>query len=622
MQLEELFPYESFRTGQRELAVSVYNACKGKNRLVVEAMSGFGKTSSVLAGSILAAEEDGGHVIYACRTKRQVFRVMEEIQRIQKRIPLSAVELFAKIDYCLLKETSRFSVNHESFKWYCSFNTTNNLCSYFLNLSLLDKEIQALVRKFNTTAPSHSELLESGRRSHVCPYEVARLAMTNSRVIVTTYHYLLDEAARSLLLSATGWNPSKTIAVIDEAHNLRDFIRDASTTEFSFADLQRAVNDARALYLEPAGSFLEELMRRLREFCSGDASWHVDKASLVRRMKGSHDDVWLPNIALELSTCAGIGWQSISTGRNLPTSIMKVGAFLRDLLASSERGTTIAKSDESFYLLNTDFPGRFLNLVDGFQSLVLLSATINPSDLFLKSIGLDEGTQIHKVNPSQTFNVRTVIDTGVSTRFKLRGAETYSAIADKISAIGRATKGSIGIFVPSYAVLESLQPFLSQTLGGRSIITESRNLGNAEAEQMMNLFKSNQGSVLLAVQGARFSEGEDFPGDQMDASVVVGLSLPPPSPMMFAEFADSEFNRHDTYLLLSLLPAVRKAIQSAGRHIRSPDKKGMVFLMDSRFNRPEILEMIPGWLKNDTRIGDFGAYEIEGMVRSFFEERP
>jgi DNA excision repair protein ERCC-2 len=377
------------------------------------------------------------------------------------------------------------------------------------------------------------------------------------------------------------------------------------------------------LYLEPAGSFLEELMRNLREFCSGEASWHVDKASLVRKMKGSHDDVWLPNIALELSTCAGIGWQSISTGRNLPTSIMKVGAFLRDLLSSPESGTTtIAKSDEGFYLLNTDFSARFLSLVDGFQSLVLLSATINPSKLFLKSIGLDEGTRIHKVNPSQTFNVRTVIDTGVSTRFKLRSSETYSTIADKISAIARATKGSIGIFVPSYVVLESLRPFLSQTLGGRSMITESRNLGNAEAEQMMNLFKSKQGSVLLAVQGARFSEGEDFPGDQMDASVVVGLSLPPPSPMMFAEYADSEFSRHDTYLLLSLLPAVRKAIQAAGRHIRSPDKKGMVFLMDSRFNRPEILQMIPGWLKNDTRIGDFGAYEIEGMVRSFFEESP
>jgi DNA excision repair protein ERCC-2 len=622
MQLEELFPYKTFRIGQRGLAESVYNTCKKKDRLIVEAMSGFGKTSPVLAGSILAAEEDGSHIIYVCRTKRQVFRVMEEIQQIQKKVPLSAVELFAKIDYCLLKETSGFGVNHESFKWYCSFNTTNNLCSYFLNLSLLDKEVAALVRNLRTTARSHSELLESGRRAHVCPYEVARLAMAESRIVVTTYHYLLDEAARSVLLATTGWNPSQTIAVIDEAHNLRDFLRGTSTTEFSFADLQRALKDARELYLEPAGSFLEELMRNLREFCSEHKSWYVDKESLVRKMKGPHDDIWLPNIALELSTCAGIGWQSISTGRNLPTSIMKVGAFLRDLLSASKVGTTVAKSDESFFLVNTNPSSRFLNLVDGYQSLVLLSATINPSNLFLKSIGLDERTPIHKVNPSQAFKVRTIIDTGVSTRFKLRSSETYSSIANKVAAIGRATKGSLGVFVPSYVVLESLRPFLSEALVERNMVTESRGLGNAEAEEMMISFKSNQGSVLLAVQGARFSEGEDFPGDQMDASVVVGLSLPPPSPTMYAEFADSEFNKHDTYLVVSLLPAVRKAIQSAGRHIRSPDKKGMVFLMDSRFNQPQILQMIPEWLKKDMRVGDFGPHEIETMVRDFFRQSP
>lgn len=134
----------------------------------------------------------------------------------------------------------------------------------------------------------------------------------------------------------------------------------------------------------------------------------------------------------------------------------------------------------------------------------------------------------------------------------------------------------------------------------------------------MDAFKSNQGSILLAVQGARFSEGEDFPGDQMDASVVVGFSLPPPTPMMFAEYTNSQFNRHETYLIVSLLPALRKAIQAAGRHIRSPDKKGMVFLMDSRFSQPEILRMIPEWLTKNRVVGDFSPSETERMVREFF----
>ncbi len=105
-------------------------------------MSGFGKTAPVLAGSILAATERGNRIIYACRTKRQVFRVMEEIERIQKRVPAPATYLFSKNDYCLLKEMSRFPVSQESFKWYCSFNVTNNLCSYFMNVALLERQVR------------------------------------------------------------------------------------------------------------------------------------------------------------------------------------------------------------------------------------------------------------------------------------------------------------------------------------------------------------------------------------------------------------------------------------------------------------------------------------------------
>lgn len=616
MRLEDLFPYEKFRAGQRELAQSVYLACKTKNRLLVEAMSGFGKTAPVLAGSLLAATDDDVRIIYACRTKRQVLRVLEEIQRMQQRIPFGASALFAKIDYCLLKETARFDVTSESFKWYCSFNTTNNLCSYFLNLSLLDKQLARLMQGITTRVPSHSQLMEKGKEIHLCPYEIARLAIATSRIVVTTYHYLLDESARSVLLGTADWSPSRVIGVIDEAHNVRDFIRDQFTTEFSFTDIRRALGDARALGFEPAISFLKDLENVMREYCSSDGSWHGDKSRLIQVLRRGHDDTWLSNVALELSTCSGIGWQSISTGQNLPTSIMKVGTFLRDLLAS-EQGVTLAKSDAGVYLVNTR-TDRLPELTDGFQSLVLLSATINPSDLFLRSIGLSDRTSIHKVNVHQGFCVRTVIDIGVSSRFKLRSPETFSRIALKIAAIGRGVRGSIGVFFPSYALLESLRPFLTDSVKDHRLISETRNLTNSGADLLMNNFKNSPGSMLLAVQGGRFSEGEDFPGDQMDVSIVVGFSLPPPSPVMFAELAGSQFDKHDTYLVVSLLPAVRKAVQAAGRHIRSPDKKGMVFLMDARFNQKEVLDMIPEWLKKDMQMGDFEPSEIELMVRAFF----
>ena len=127
MSLERFFPYDTFRTGQRELAASVYQACCKGERLVVEAMSGFGKTAAVLSGSLLAAEENDLRIVYLCRTKRQIFRVTEEVSEIQKKALLPSSHLFSKFDYCLLKRHHPH-ISSESFKWYCSFNVTNNLC--------------------------------------------------------------------------------------------------------------------------------------------------------------------------------------------------------------------------------------------------------------------------------------------------------------------------------------------------------------------------------------------------------------------------------------------------------------------------------------------------------------
>ena len=181
------------------------------------------------------------------------------------------------------------------------------------------------------------------------------------------------------------------------------------------------------------------------------------------------------------------------------------------------------------------------------RSLILLSATINPSNLFLRSIGLDESsTVVHSATTNYKFRIRTVIDSGVTTRFKMRNAEMYSKIATRIAAVceldGRRDRGlspvicGVGIDKRPVARPDG-NSRLDHPLRRRGT-SWSRNLGlaNEDSEEMMNTFKSNRGCVLLAVQGGRFSEGEDFPGDEMDVSIVVGLPLPPPSPTMYAEY--------------------------------------------------------------------------------------
>lgn len=628
MRPEEIFPYPTFREGQEELAGAVYRACKNGNRFVAEAMSGFGKTAAVLAGAISAATEDGLDIVYVCRTKRQVLRVLEELGRFSTKTPLQFTSLFSKYDYCLLRQTS-FGVSSETFKWFCSFKTSNNLCSYFMNFPLNRDKVESLVEDQTRRASSISELLRRSTELHVCPYEVARLALARSKITVTTYHYMLDESSRPVLIPSEKPLDS-VIAVIDEAHNVRDFISGNSMTRLSFSEIKQCINDSHDLYLQRISSALTEIEQRLVDFCSNHSGWRVDKNEFVAAVSGAHGKDWLSELVFELSTNAGVAWYSVATNRNLPPSLTKVGEFLSTLLSSlTNEDIILSKSDSALFLVDTSPSSTFLKATSGFKSLILLSATVNPTDLFLRSIGLEKSsTTVHTTIKNYKFQIRTVIDGGVTTRFKMRTAEMFTKIAERAAAVCDSIEGSIGIFFPSYSVLESTRALLiaeiehTQEKAEATILVESPGLTNEDSEKLMNSFKSSRGSILLAVQGGRFSEGEDFPGEGMDVSMVVGLSLPPPSPPMNAEYLQLErkhhFNKHQAYMVLSLLPALRKAFQCAGRHVRNPGKVGMVFFLDSRFAAPGTIELMPSWIKEDLVKGDFPPSEMRKLTREFF----
>ena len=144
-------------------------------------------------------------------------------------------------------------------------------------------------------------------------------------------------------------------------------------------------------------------------------------------------------------------------------------------------------------------------------------------------------------------------------------------------------------------------------------------MSGEQAEAVFDSFRGADDSVLFAVQGGRFSEGEDFDGGAMGSIVVIGLALPPPSPMMYAEYAClKRTGERDSYLMLSRLPALRRAFQAAGRHVRSPGKRGLVFFFDERFGSSAAKELMPSWLRKDLLVGNLTPTSIESISREFW----
>ena len=618
MAIDERFAYEAFRPGQKELAERVRRACLDGGVLIAEAMSGFGKTSAVLAGALSAAEETGCNVVYACRTKRQINRVVEEVSRLQQKHPFKAAPMLSKFDYCLLRRQR--AVPQESFGWYCTFNISNNLCSYFLNVSLTE-EFDRLVREVLQKTPHHAELIRRSETAYVCPYEVARLAMVQAALAIVPYQYVFDPKAMPVLFDRNSMERRNTILVADEAHNLRDFFRALNSATLTLDQIRGAVREAEAMLMDEAASSLTALMCTLEGLMADHRGWLLDRESVLGRFREDHGIAWLQNLAFELSASSGAAWGSVIYERKLPSLILRVGEFLVRL--SSSNRSVLVRWENTLGLVDPDPVRGVAGYLSQFRSSVLLSATVNPSAVFARSLGLaPEGVSTYDAASKPLVVVRTAVDTGTSTRYKKRTPEMYSKIAERITAVIGSTNSGVGIFAPSYSVLDALYGMVSTRVTDRHMVSEAPGLSADQAEEIFNSFRSADDSVLFAVQGGRFSEGEDFDGGAMGSVVVVGLALPPPSPMMYAEYAClKKAGEHDSYLMLSRLPALRRAFQAAGRHVRRPGKRGTVFFLDERFGSQAARELMPSWLKSDLTVGDMTPKFIEEISREFWSSQ-
>ena len=127
------------------------------------------------------------------------------------------------------------------------------------------------------------------------------------------------------------------------------------------------------------------------------------------------------------------------------------------------------------------------------------------------------------------------------------------------------------------------------------------------------------GAVLLGVQGGRNSEGGDFPGSTMESVVVVGVPYARPTPRMEAliTYYDSAFNKKGRDYAY-VLPAMTRAIQSAGRPVRRLDDRGAIVMLDQRFATKYLSRFIPSWLMEVMQVVSDNPEDVAHQVESFF----
>jgi DNA excision repair protein ERCC-2 len=207
----------------------------------------------------------------------------------------------------------------------------------------------------------------------------------------------------------------------------------------------------------------------------------------------------------------------------------------------------------------------------------------------------------------------------ISTKYSER-ERNYSKIADAIERIADLRKGNYFAFFPSFEFLERVFE-LFHAPKGFTVLKQEREMKTAQVEKTLDQLREGPAPVILfAVQGGMFSEGVDYPGEMAIGAFVIG----PPLPMFdlerehMREYYQKRYNAGFDYAYA--IPAMAKAIQAAGRVIRSEKDRGLIVLMDSRFVQPGYSRSMPSdWFEADVNelvsesilkdVADFWAIE-------------
>ena len=132
-------------------------------------------------------------------------------------------------------------------------------------------------------------------------------------------------------------------------------------------------------------------------------------------------------------------------------------------------------------------------------------------------------------------------------------------------------------------MLGSISPYIKTN---RKTFVQTQEMSNEEKHKTIHSFKamgSAFGGVLLAVSGGSIAEGVDFPGEHLLCAIVVGIPFAKVSIYSDAliRFYDQKYKKGWDYAYNG--PAFSKAIQAAGRVIRSETDKGVCVFLDERF---------------------------------------
>jgi DNA excision repair protein ERCC-2 len=261
---------------------------------------------------------------------------------------------------------------------------------------------------------------------------------------------------------------------------------------------------------------------------------------------------------------------------------------LFDLTRSDERDTVLC--------IRNVVPAPFLAPRFGFaHSTTLFSATLSPWNYFADLLGMPADTAwVDVESPFVASQLKVAVARGISTRYQHRKA-SLAPIAELMARQYAQAPGNYLAFFSSFDYLEQAANAFEASHPEVPTWRQSRRMSEPERAAFLDRFAPGGRGIGFAVLGGSFGEGVDLPGERLIGAFVATLGLPQLNPVneQLRQRMQAMFGAGYDYTYL--YPGMQKVVQAAGRVIRTEQDRGTVWLIDDRFARPEVLELLPSW---------------------------
>jgi DNA excision repair protein ERCC-2 len=607
------FPFDIPRPGQIELMREIERGMAEGKPLLVQAPTGLGKTVGVLYPVLREALGRAQKTVYVTPKNSQHSVAEDAVVRFQRAgAPVKSLSITAKSKICFKDEP------------LCS----PDYCEYARNYygKVHAHGIPAiLAKKRKLKARTFRDL---GEKYQVCPFELQLESAREADVVICDYNYVF--APRSALGRVTDLGVDQTGKpglVIDEAHNLPARAMDYYSPSLSSAALERMREEIRELPARFRGEAEELLDGCLQavESCRqkgrggpmrieppGDP--FLEQDARLRAFLSSYleSDVEIRNRDVVLRLC--FYWSEFTEALQYAGDPDRP-EFFTTFHPHPTGGTVKITCCDASALLK-DCYGEY-------EQVVGFSATLKPFDYYVRLSGLDAEKVLTAefATPFPPEKRKLLIIPQVSTKYSRRESN-YARIADAVERIAALRRGNYFVFFPSFDFLERVAALI-RAPEGFTVLRQERSMKASGVEAIMDTLRSREApTIVFAVQGGSFSEGMDYAGEMVIGAFVVGPPLPgyDLEREQMKDYYQRQYGAGFDYAYV--IPAMAKAIQAAGRVIRSETDRGLIVLMDSRFIEPGYARSMPAdWFESDAaelvsgsilrEVADFWAASFE-----------